>query len=58
MSGVSSQKAFTAQLKKVYTWYTGGFIAFVLGLAVLEQLGMPARDRAAVCGHWCDEPHL
>lgn len=41
MSGVSSQKAFTAQLKKVYTWYTGGFLAFVLMLAVLEQVGMP-----------------
>ena len=41
MSGVSTQKAFTAQLKKVYTWYTGGFILFVLMLAVLEQVGMP-----------------
>ncbi len=41
MSGVSSQKAFTAQLKKVYTWYTGGFIFFVVILAVLEQMGMP-----------------
>jgi cation/acetate symporter len=36
-----SQKAFTAQLKKIYTLYTGGFIAFVLVLAVLEQIGMP-----------------
>ncbi len=41
MSGVTSQKAFTAQLKKVYTWYTGGFVFFVLMLAVLEQIGMP-----------------
>ena len=36
-----TQKSFTAQLKKVYTWYTGGFVAFVIALAILEQLGMP-----------------
>jgi cation/acetate symporter len=41
MSGVTSQKAFTAQLKKVYTWYTGGFVAFCIVLAILEQMGMP-----------------
>ncbi len=35
-----SQKAFTSQLKKVYTWYTGGFIAFVIFLAIAEQMGM------------------
>ena len=33
--------AFKQQLNKVYTWYTGGFIAFVLVLAVLEQMGLP-----------------
>jgi len=33
--------AFKSQLNKVYTWYTGGFIAFILVLAVLEQMGMP-----------------
>ena len=37
----SANKAFKAQLGKVYTWYTGGFVAFVLVLAVLEQMGMP-----------------
>lgn len=37
----ASTKTFKSQLNKVYTWYTGGFIAFVLVLAVLEQLGLP-----------------
>jgi cation/acetate symporter len=41
MGAQTSQKAFTAQLKKVYTWYTGGFIFFIVALAILEQLGMP-----------------
>jgi len=36
-----SQKAFTSQLKKVYTWYTGGFLVFVVVLAILEQMGLP-----------------
>jgi cation/acetate symporter len=35
-----SQKAFFAQLKKVYTWYTGGFVVFVVALAILEQMGL------------------
>ncbi len=36
-----SQKAFNAQLKKVYTFYTGGFIVFVIALAILEAIGLP-----------------
>jgi cation/acetate symporter len=40
-AGVSSNRAFFNQLKKYYTWYTGGFIAFVIILAVLEQMGLP-----------------
>ena len=36
-----ADKAYFNQLRKYYTWYTGGFIAFVLMLAVLEQLGIP-----------------
>jgi cation/acetate symporter len=36
-----SQRQFNAQLKKVYTWYTGGFIAFIIILAILEQIGLP-----------------
>jgi len=35
-----TQKAFTSQLKKVYTWYTGGFVTFVIALAIAEQMGM------------------
>ncbi len=31
-----SQKGFKAQLKKVYGFYTGGFIAFVILLAIAE----------------------
>ncbi len=38
---VSSNRAFFNQLKKYYTWYTGGFVAFVVALAILEQLGLP-----------------
>ncbi|MCW5593558.1 MAG: VC_2705 family sodium/solute symporter, partial [Burkholderiales bacterium] len=37
----ASQKEFTQQLKKYYTFYTGGFIAFVVLLAIGEKLGMP-----------------
>jgi cation/acetate symporter len=35
-----SHKSFNQQLKKYYSLYTGGFIAFVLALAVAEQIGM------------------
>ena len=38
---MTSQKAFTAQLKRVYTVYTGGFVLFLVMLAILEQIGMP-----------------
>ncbi len=37
----SANAAFKQQLNKVYTWYTGGFVAFVIVLAVLEQMGLP-----------------
>ncbi len=36
-----SQSDFKKGLNKVYTWYTGGFIAFVVVVAVLEQMGLP-----------------
>ncbi|MEN9772416.1 MAG: Cation/acetate symporter ActP, partial [Pseudomonadota bacterium] len=35
-----SQKAFTSQLKKVYGFYTGGFIVFCILLGIAEQMGM------------------
>ncbi|MBI4968255.1 MAG: VC_2705 family sodium/solute symporter [Rhodospirillales bacterium] len=36
-----SQSAFVSQLKKVYTFYTGGFIVFVILLGIAEAMGMP-----------------
>lgn len=35
-----SQSAFKKGLNKVYTWYTGGFISFVIVIAILEQMGL------------------
>ncbi len=37
----TTNKGFKQQLTKVYTWYTGGFIAFVVVLGILEQMGLP-----------------
>ncbi|MES2960529.1 MAG: VC_2705 family sodium/solute symporter, partial [Pseudomonadota bacterium] len=37
----ASTATFKSQLNKVYAWYTGGFLLFVLALAVLEQMGLP-----------------
>ncbi len=37
----SANAAFKSQLNKVYTWYTGGFIVFIIVLAILERMGMP-----------------
>jgi hypothetical protein len=39
----SSQSEFTRQLKKYYTFYTGGFVVFVVLLAIAEQMGLPNR---------------
>ncbi len=39
-STAASNKAFKQGLNKVYTWYTGGFLVFVVVLAVLEQMGL------------------
>lgn len=36
----SSNAAFKKQLNKVYAWYTGGFLAFVVVLAIAEQMGL------------------
>lgn len=40
-SAAADNRAFKAQLNKVYGWYTGGFLAFIIVLAVLEQMGLP-----------------
>jgi cation/acetate symporter len=37
----ASTAIFKSQLNKVYAWYTGGFLAFIVVLAVLEQMGLP-----------------
>jgi cation/acetate symporter len=36
-----TQAQFTASLRKYYSFYTGGFVAFVIVLAILEQMGVP-----------------
>jgi len=36
-----TQAQFTSNLKKYYSFYTGGFVAFVIVLAILEQMGVP-----------------
>jgi cation/acetate symporter len=37
----ASTAAFKSQLNKIYGWYVGGFLAFIIVLAVLEQMGLP-----------------
>jgi cation/acetate symporter len=42
-TGVSNKEAnaaFKKGLNKVYGWYTGGFLAFVIVLAIAEQMGL------------------
>ncbi len=41
VSNAASNKAFKANLNKVYSWYVGGFVVFVVALAILEQMGLP-----------------
>ena len=38
-----TQATFNQQLKKMYSWYAGGFFIFVAFLAVAEQLGMSSQ---------------
>jgi cation/acetate symporter len=37
----ASADAFYKQLGRMYGTYTGGFIGFIILLAILEQLGVP-----------------
>jgi cation/acetate symporter len=39
-TGTAANSAFKKQLNKVYAFYTGGFLAFVIVLAILEQFGL------------------
>src|SRR5688572_1909767 len=48
MSQAFSHSSFNSQLKRYYSFYAGGFIAFVLVLGLAEQLGM---SRAWI-GYW------
>ena len=41
VSNAASKAAFKQNLNKVYKWYTGGFLVFVVVLAILEQMGLP-----------------
>ncbi len=43
MAMTQSTAAFTKQLTKYYSFYTGGFVAFVIFVAILEQMGVPNR---------------
>ena len=36
-----SQAQFFSSLKRYYSFYTGGFVAFVILVAILEQMGVP-----------------
>ncbi len=36
----ATRRSFFQKLKKAYTWYTGGFLVFVLLLAIGEQMGL------------------
>ena len=38
-----TQAEFYRFLKKSYSWYTGGFIVFIILLAIGEQMGLPRR---------------
>ncbi|MGZ8198746.1 MAG: VC_2705 family sodium/solute symporter, partial [Burkholderiales bacterium] len=41
--GAFSQSTFNSQLKRYYTFYTGGFLAFLFVLAIAEQMGLSRR---------------
>src|SRR6218665_637908 len=40
-TNAAANKAFKQNLNKVYKWYTGGFLVFVVVLGILEQMGLP-----------------
>ena len=39
----ASTAAFKSQLNRVYAWFSGAFVAFIVVLAILEQMGLPKR---------------
>jgi len=40
-TAASDNKAFFGQLKRYYSFYTGGFILFIIGVGILEMMGVP-----------------
>ena len=40
---MSDRNSFNRRLTRYYTWYTGGFVGFVIVLAIAEQFGMSPR---------------
>jgi cation/acetate symporter len=38
-----AKSKFIQDLPKIYGWYTGGFIAFILLMAVFEKMGMTGK---------------
>ena len=40
---VFSQRTFNSQLKRYYGFYTGGFLVFIILLAIAEQMGLARR---------------
>ncbi|GIS85247.1 MAG: hypothetical protein CM1200mP16_15470 [Nitrospina sp.] len=56
-----AKKPFIEMLPKIYGLYTGGFIAFIILMAILEQMGLGAESignfvhsiyRFGLCGNW------
>ncbi len=41
VTSAESNRAFKQSLNKVYTWYLGGFLVFLIALAILEAMGLP-----------------
>ena len=40
-TSAESNRAFKQSLNKVYSWYLGGFLVFLVALAILEAFGLP-----------------
>jgi len=38
-----TQGQFNTQMKRIYVWYTGGFLVFLVAQAIAEQSGLPRR---------------
>ena len=43
-NAISSNQAFFNQLRRYYTFYTGGFVTFVVIIGTLEFAGVPNKS--------------